>query len=81
MNISGGGDAIHGSKHSIRHVDKPLSSAAAPGCLLMGGGGAKWQNVSLSTAPALKKTLSGGGGGGTPTHFSDRKIVVAELLP
>ena len=28
------------------------------------GGGAKWQNVSLSTAPALKNSLSGGGGGG-----------------
>ena len=38
----------------------------------LGGGGAKLQNFSLSTAPALKKGRSaggGGGGGGTPTHF------------
>ena len=37
----------------------------------LGGGGAKWQNISLSSAPALKKSLSEGGGGGGGGGESD----------
>ena len=48
-----------------------MQSGAAPGCLLRGGGGAKWSNISLSTGPALKKALSRGGGN---SFISDRKM-------
>ena len=45
-----------------------------------GGGGAKWQNVSLSTALALKKALSGGGGGGLRHIFFSTKHLCGIII-
>ena len=65
--------AVKDTSKSHNHIGKLRGGAR----VFAWGGGAQWQNVSLITAPALKKALSGGGGGGDPTHFSRPKIVVA----